>query len=211
MTLIELIPRMATFFSTERIPYFVFGAVGMDVWAGPRSTHDLDVVVCVDTKGIRPLADKLRKMGFRLVRDQERKLAEGKIIQLSLGKTGLDLKTCVSRHDLKSLERSKMASVGPVALSVATPEDIVLYKLQSWRIQDQADIDKIRREVGDLNVKYIESWLDPLASDCGQPLRERWLMAVRGLGGAGARDLKAMRAEMRKLADENDRRSRHNR
>lgn len=174
MTLVELMTRMGDLLRAERIPYFVFGAVGMDVWAGPRATSDLDLVICIGRRAIPEFADKLRGMGFRVTKDMERKLGEGRIVKLKIGVTELDLKLCTTEHDRAALERAREVEIGPARLCVATPEDIVLYKLQSWRTQDKADVERIKGEVEDLDGAYIEGWLDRIQADTGYPVRERW-------------------------------------
>lgn len=174
MTLLELMRRMGEFLRSGRIPHFVFGAVGMDVWAGPRATSDLDIMICIGRGAVPRFGRQLRGMGFPVTKDLERKLGEGRIIKLKIGLTGLDLKRCTTEHDMAALERAQEVKVGPAKLFVATPEDIVLYKLQSWRRQDQADIERIKDEVEDLDIKYVQGWLDWIQAATGIPVRERW-------------------------------------
>lgn len=174
MTLLELMKRMGTFLKAERVPYFVFGAVGMDYWAGPRATLDLDLVICIGRGAVPPFAQKLRDMGFPVTKMLERLLQEGRIIKIKMEGADLDLKLCKGDHDQEALRRAKDVEMGGATLSVATPEDIVLFKLQSWRRQDQADIERIKNEVKDLHLKYIDGWLGKVEEATGYPVRERW-------------------------------------
>ena len=59
-------------------------------------------------------------------------------------------------------------------LFVATPEDIILYKLQSWRRQDQADIERLKNEVDDLETSYLRSWIERIERTTGIPMNARW-------------------------------------
>ena len=59
-------------------------------------------------------------------------------------------------------------------LFVATPEDIILYKLQSWRRQDQADIERLKNEVDDLETSYLRSWIERIERTTGIPMNSRW-------------------------------------
>ena len=54
------------------------------------------------------------------------------------------------------------------------PEDLVLFKLQYWRRQDQADIERMLKLRADLDVKYVEKWVDPIEEETGFPVRARW-------------------------------------
>lgn len=68
----------------------------------------------------------------------------------------------------------------PVA--VASAEDLVLYKLLAWRLQDRADIHRLLCEVRDLGHPYVESWLDRLTEESGDDLRARWSEALKEAG-----------------------------
>ena len=56
----------------------------------------------------------------------------------------------------------------------ASPEDIILYKLQTWRRQDQADIENLLTNRRGLDRAYIVRHLTPLEQSTGAPMRERW-------------------------------------
>ena len=64
-------------------------------------------------------------------------------------------------------------------MTVATPEDIVLYKLQTWRTQDQADIENLLANVKRLDRRYIAEHLATLEDGTGHPVRERWRAIAR--------------------------------
>lgn len=175
MNLADLLKFTARFFDERHVKYFVFGAVAMDFWVPPRSTFDLDVVLCIDKRRIPAIANALNKHGFQMSKALQRKLREGRKIQLKIDKTELDLMLCVSAHDQKAFERAKPFHTDDLTLMVATPEDLILYKLQAWRKLDQADIEKMLSQIEDLDTTYMESWLDPIEQATGYPMRERWL------------------------------------
>ena len=174
MTLDELIPMMARFFPAGKFPYFTFGGVGVSIWGEPRTTKDLDVVVCVPKKDIPRLVKGLNRLGFRVTRSLQRKLSDGRIVQLPIGRTRLDLKLGLEGHDRAALDRAKKARFDDFELLVAMPEDLILYKLKSWRTQDRADIENLLENVSDLEGSYIEGSLALLEKETGQPLRRRW-------------------------------------
>ncbi len=180
MTLDELIPRVAGLFSSKRYRYFTFGGVGVSLWGRPRTTHDLDVVVCLDRSAVPTLVADLNRAGFRITRSLQRKLVEGRIIRLPIGATELDIKLCAEGHDMEALARAKRAAFEGFELTVASPEDLVLYKLQTWRTQDQADIENLLANVKGLDRRYIGEHLAPIEGETGCPVRERWEEIVRG-------------------------------
>ena len=174
MTLDELIPLIARLFSSKGYRYFTFGGVGVSLWGRPRTTHDIDVVVCLERGAVPALVADLKGIGFRITRSLQRKLTEGRIVQLPIGATELDIKLCAEGHDMETLSRAKRADFGGFELMVASAEDLVLYKLQMWRTQDQADIENLLSNVQGLDRRYIRRHLAPIEESTGHPVRERW-------------------------------------
>jgi len=179
MTLDELIPLIARLFSSKGYRYFAFGGVGVSLWGRPRMTHDLDVVVRLERHAVPAFVADLKEAGFRITRSLERKLREGRIIQLPIGDTELDVKLCDTGHDAEAMARAARADFEGFALMVASAEDLVLYKLQMWRTQDQADIENLLANVTDLDRRYIRKHLAPIEESTGHPVRERWDDIVR--------------------------------
>ena len=181
MTLEELIPLVARLFASTRRPYFVFGGIGVSLQGRTRTTHDLDVAVRQERHEVPALAADLRKLGFRIGRLEERKLREGRIVRLPLGRTQLDLKLCAPGHDLEALNRAQKAAFADFELWVASAEDLVLYKLQSWRTQDRADIENLLTYAKTLDRGYISKQIPLLEEASGMPLGERWKESLRSV------------------------------
>jgi hypothetical protein len=179
VTLDELIPLIARLFSSRGYRYFTLGGVGVSLWGRPRTTRDLDVVVRLERGAVPAFVAELNKAGFRITRPLHRKLAEGRLIQLTLGATELDIRLCAKGHDMEALARAKRAAFEGFDLWVARPEDIVLYKLQSWRTQDQADIENLIANVKALDRRYIGNRLAAIEEETGHPVRERWKEILR--------------------------------
>ena len=76
-------------------------------------------------------------------------------------------------HDQEALARAKRAAFEGFDLWVASPEDIVLYKLQTWRTQDQVDIENLLANANALDRRYIGERLAAIEEETGHPGRER--------------------------------------
>lgn len=174
MRLDELMRFAGQFFEGEHVDYFIFGATAMNFWVPPRNTVDLDIVLCVDKRRGTEVLGELRRRKFPVTKSLMRKFHEGRLIKLPVGDTELDLKLCKTEHERQALARSKAFSAGDHRLRIAVPEDLVLFKLQYWRTQDQADIERMLKLRADLDVKYIEKCLDPVRKETGFPVRDRW-------------------------------------
>jgi hypothetical protein len=174
MKLDELIRFTGLFLEEEGVDYYVFGATAMNFWVPPRNTVDLDVVLCVEKRRAVALVGKLRKNAIRIPSDLLRKLTEGRLIKIPLGDSELDLKLGRSPHEREALLRAKTFVADDFRLRICVPEDIVLFKLQAWRRQDQADLERLLERRKDLDTTYVESWLIRLSEATGLPLRDRW-------------------------------------
>jgi len=174
MRLDELLRFTGRFFEEKGVAYYVFGATAMNFWIPPRSTADLDAVLCIDKARARKLAGELRAAKFRITSTLERLLLEGRLIKIPLGESELDLKLGTSPHEREALARAKVFAAEDFRLRIAVPEDLVLFKLQSWRRQDQADIERLVGSRKDLDARYIEAWLDRIEEHTGQPVGARW-------------------------------------
>jgi hypothetical protein len=180
MNLEFLIKVMANFARNYQVDYFTFGAVAMNFWIPPRFTNDLDLVFCIKKGALSTAVKELNKLGFKISASLHRKLSEGRIINLPIGTTKLDLKVCFNPHDYEALKRARPFTQGAVEMRIATAEDIILYKLQPWRRQDHADVERILAEYKPLDKMYIEKWLDPIEENTGFPVRHRLESLVRG-------------------------------
>jgi hypothetical protein len=174
VTLEELIPLISKTFASLNLPYFVFGGVAVSVWGEPRTTRDLDIVAKLDPAALRNLLQHLRQIGFKFTSLEERKIREGRLVQLRIGSTRLDVRRISSRHDEEALRRIESVAYPTFTLWVASPEDLILYKLQSWRTLDQADIENLATHAKSLDRQYLARQLPVVEEESGQPLGERW-------------------------------------
>lgn len=176
MNLRELVRFVGDLFSRHRARYFTFGAISMGFWIKGRATQDLDLVVSFNRRTLMRLTEEMQKNGIEMTRSLQRKLLEGRIIKIPVqgGFTRLDMKPCNSPFDWSALKRSKVYKDEDITLSIATPEDIILYKLISFRPQDVADIIRIRKEYRQLDYRHIETWIRKLQKETGKPILKRW-------------------------------------
>lgn len=174
MRLDDLLRFAGLFLEEENIAYFVFGATAMNFWVPPRNTVDLDIVLAVDKRRGAAVLDRLKERKLPVTKTLARKFLEGTLVKIPLGDCDLDLKRLRTDHEREALARSRVFAAKDFRLRIAVPEDLILFKLQYYRRQDQADIERILKERKDLDLRYIEAWLDPLAKEAAAPMRDRW-------------------------------------
>lgn len=165
---------MAAVFDERRLPFLVIGGMAVSVWVRPRLTDDVDIVVMARRRDAPRLKPALVAVGAKVTALEMRLLFDKRFVRLKIDKVKLDVHIGTSALDFAAFRNAAVADFGGRNVRVATGEDLVLYKLIAWRLQDQADIVSIMQQVRDLRRTYIESWLDRLGREIGADLHERW-------------------------------------
>lgn len=177
MELTDLLVQVADTCAANRIRFILIGGMAVSTWMEPRLTKDMDIVVSVRRRDAPRLKKALVEAGTRVTALEMRLLYERRFIRCKTAGHYLDVKIRSSAHDHAADANARTTYWQGRAILVATPEDLILYKLQAWRLIDQDDVAKLIKGVRTLNVTYIESWLDPIARDTGSPMRLRWSQA----------------------------------
>lgn len=154
------------------IPYHIGGSVAASTFGEARSTLDVDIVAAIGHHDVSPIVDALRSTYYvdaELIHDALRHRSSFNLIYLPLYfkvdvfvlKEAPYAKAAFARFSLARLAGSN----SPREFRFATPEDIVLHKLDCYRkggeISERQWTDilgvlRIRR--GLMDVAYMEHW-----------------------------------------------------
>lgn len=177
MGLTDLLVQVSDAFQAHRLRFLVIGGMAVAAWVEPRLTRDIDIVVLARKRDTQRLKRALLECGARVTALEMRLLFEKRFIRLKAGQERLDVHVVSSALDQAALARALTGHYRGRAIEVASPEDLILYKLLAWRPHDQVDVGRLLHEVRDLNLAYIESMLDGLSRSAAIPLRPRWEQA----------------------------------
>lgn len=72
----------------------------------------------------------------------------------------VDVLLANSEFLLEALKRRRLVPFGDLEIPILTLEDLILLKMLAGRLQDQADLERIRARQEELHVDwgYVESW-----------------------------------------------------
>ena len=147
--------------------FAVIGAVARNAWAPPRATTDVDLAIAARPEILQAIGCALRTLGYQQVRQQQADPGEQlpDIVIFRSEATGLpqvDLLVAKTPFEEQVLRRAVRIEVGPCAVPIASPEDLIVYKLLADRPRDREDIRAVLRtqaRVGrPLDWQYVEQW-----------------------------------------------------
>lgn len=166
---LKILKEVAEKLNRAAIPYMVSGSVAMNFYAHPRMTRDIDIVIVLSEDNIKTFID-LFKDSFYLeeetVMNEVRRLGMFNLIH---SKYIIKLDFILQKNDefsVKEFGRRKEIDVEETKISIISPEDLILSKLNwakdSFSEIQLRDVGNIRNMVEDLDIQYINEWVDKL-------------------------------------------------
>lgn len=188
MSQTEAIRRIVEALDRAGIPYMLTGSFASSYHGVPRASQDIDLVVAPSEAqlrlliGLLPQNEYYADLGMAL--DAARRESQCNILDLVTGWKA-DLIFRKSRpFSMAEFDRRTEADVQGLRVFVATPEDVVLSKLE-WakksdsqrQIEDAAGL--LRARAADLDREYIARWVRELG------LESEWRRACELAGTGG--------------------------
>jgi hypothetical protein len=161
------------------------GSVASSAHGTPRSTRDLDIVIAPTRAQLLALMQKFPSDQYYADEEQALQalanLSQFNVIDFDTGWKADFIIAQDSAYGRTALARRLLINVAGTAVYVASPEDVIVSKLQ-WaklgggserQLQDAAGI--LITQAGKLDFSYIERWVGELH------LREQWQLLRRNL------------------------------
>ena len=168
MELSELLRFVTGTLDRLGIPYLVTGSMATIAYGEPRLTNDIDLVVRLSPQQVLPLCEAFPEGRFYLSREAALEAAErcGQFNVLHpLSGLKIDLMVADdSEFNASRFGRVRLIALAPdVSASFASPEDVILKKLEYYReggsdkhLRDIAGVIKVMGH--DLDRHYLEAW-----------------------------------------------------
>jgi hypothetical protein len=185
MSTSDVFRRIVTALEEAGIAYMLSGSFASASYGAPRSTQDIDLVIEASAKELRNFVEALPRDEYYADLDSALEAHDRKslfnVIDL---KTGWKIDLIILKERAFSrveFGRRQVINVHELRLFVATPEDIIIAKLE-WSKLGQSrrqleDVAAILRSRGEsLDYPYVERWLSEL------DLHNEWSEARREAG-----------------------------
>ena len=163
--------------------YVVIGGVAVSAVGEPRSTKDVDLVVLLPTSKAGELVALIEEKGRPVSRRPSvlSKLRAGKPAKILWDKKySFDIRFASFTIDGNALLRARTVNLPAygTTLKVATPEDLIVYKLARFEDIDRGDIRKLIA-LNALNWKYIAEQTRILADEAEKPEMLERLVTIK--------------------------------
>lgn len=170
--LTKALRALSEWLETEQIPYVSIGGIAVALVARPRATRDIDSVIWLDSSRWQNFLRTGEQ--FEIVPRISNPLEfaqRSRVLLLMHQPTGveIDLSCGALPFEEEMIERAVKIKVGPLALKVATPEDLIITKAVASRPQDLADIDTIIKTVETVDRERILYWVTQFAEVLEMP------------------------------------------
>lgn len=166
----EVFHKIVEFLEGEGVPYVLVGGLAAGLQGKPRYTEDVDLMITLPSSKIYRLAEAAKRAGFHI----EPELAETQwrfsgFVRFWVGPPGrqvaADLMACNSEFLKEAAWRAQQVKCMGVELPVATPEDMLLFKMSAWRGKDISDAQTIlARHRDHMDIDYVRRWTTWFAS-----------------------------------------------
>ena len=163
----------------------LIGGVAAGIWGEPRYTIDADFIVVLSHNQTGPFLRAAKIRGF--TPDEQvvlMNLQISGVARLPYHERHADLIVGESDFDQSALDRRRSVTIFDRTVWIASPEDIILYKLVALRDRDIDDIRRIiTRQGKNLDLRYLKKWSAILSDKLKRPELDRKLRELLNLLG----------------------------
>jgi predicted nucleotidyltransferase len=170
MTLEELLEKIIEILKELEIPYAITGGFGVSVWGNPRSTNDIDIIVEMVEKNVKPLIKKITAINKNIYADEDMVIdallhkSEFNFVDPDIGFKMDFFVLADNTYNKLKIKRAILREVfGVTKAYFVSPEDLILGKLvwskESYSEKQMEDIKTVlKNKKIKLDFKYLKMW-----------------------------------------------------
>lgn len=168
----DLTPLLAPLAAVQRLLArfdnrgIIIGGVAASLLGKPRLTADVDAVLLLSIEELPLLIEMAGQEGLvpRITEAQDF-ARRHRVLLLRHQESGInvDISLGLLPVEIEAVERSTVYRVGPLAIRLPTPEDLIIFKAVAHRPKDLLDIQAIIESHIDLDGERIECWVREFA------------------------------------------------
>jgi hypothetical protein len=165
--LISLLQLVVDRLEKLKIPYVVTGGLAVSYWGLPRSTHDIDIIIEINSSKTDEILKAFQK-DFYISREGIESMLEHNIsFNIIHNESGIKIDLWPlnkkDKHKIAEFKRVKKENVFGKKISMISPEDLIITKLQWFQDSNSSrhleDIKSILK-ISKVDLKYIKNWAE---------------------------------------------------
>jgi len=177
----EITPLLAPLAALQRLlarfddQGIITGGVAASLLGRPRLTADVDAMILLTVEDLPLLMEAATQEGLvPRITDAEDFARRHRVLLLRHQESGInvDISLGLLPFEIEAVERSVIHQVGPLAIRLPTPEDLIIFKAVAHRPQDLMDIQALLESHPDLDRERVMRWAREFAQALEMP--ELW-------------------------------------
>ncbi len=158
--------KFIAFLEVQQVEYALVGGFAVRLYGLPRATYDVDFAISIGRDQLESFYTAADRDGFDIPEFQRTgwmdTVGKMSLVKLQCPFDGnlidIDLFLAESAFLQSLLKRRKSETAEGFTAWYATPEDIILLKLDANRSKDRGDIEDILLVQGELDAAYMRTW-----------------------------------------------------
>jgi len=159
----EILAALSKVLQKHSIPYMIIGGQAVLLYGEPRVTRDIDITLGVDADHLDEVLEVARELSLRpLPGDVGEFVHQTMVLPCMHEDTGIrvDFIFSFTPYETQAIQRSNRVQILDTDVCFASPEDVIIHKIFAGRPRDMEDVRSILLRNDDVDIPYIQSWLD---------------------------------------------------
>jgi len=141
----------------------VIGGQAVLLYGEPRLTRDIDITLGVDADRLDDVLALARELSLRVLPENVRDFVLQTMVLPCLHEESgirVDFIFSFTPYEAQAIKRANRVQILGTGVCFASPEDVIIHKIFAGRPRDMEDARSILLRNDDLDIPYIQSWLD---------------------------------------------------
>jgi hypothetical protein len=163
--LVQALSDLITDFNRRGVAYALAGGWAYSALVEPRATTDIDLLILLEQPSREHVQSLVSSLFDSTVIHPAPMVFQGISIWRVVGirsdqEVIVDLLLADSAYLQTALARTRTVPFGSLLVPILTLEDLVILKTLAGRLQDRADLEKVRASQADLHIDwaYVDHW-----------------------------------------------------
>ncbi len=180
----QLLKTMALELDRRRIPYMVIGGQAVLLYGEPRLTRGIDITLGITTEKLDQLLEMIEAIQLKPLVDPHDFTLRTMVLPCEDRQSHIlvDFIFSFSPYERQAMDRVHLVDMEGVNVKFASAEDLVIHKVFAGRARDMEDVKAVLIKNPEMDLPYIQHWLDELSTATGESFTDRFEDVLKEVG-----------------------------